>query len=147
MRCLTSGLLAVLLGCSAGAEDIGSVDRPNPPPVEALVKPEIGTDLPRVGLRATIYGTVKPEQAKHLYIVVNPMSNPSCFNVWWVQEPVVVTNGQFWGSVQFGEATAGRGELFAVVAVQTDTSYQTGEILQRLPKGAAYSRLLIVKRD
>jgi hypothetical protein len=144
------GLIALViaaLGCVAEDLNMGPVDRPAPPRVAEIRPPKNDAGVPRVGLRAVVSGEVKGKKARHLVVVVNPLSNPNNFGQFWVQQPVDVADGRFRCESQFGEGEAGLGEYFLIVALWTDTEYSVGERLERLPKAAAYSKPLIVKRD
>ena len=147
MRMITL-ILVTLLGCVPAALEIGPVDRTAPPRVSEIRPPHSDAGIPHVGLRAVVSGTIKDAEAKHVYVLVNPLSNPSTAGQFWVQQPVDVEGGHFHCEIQLGEGEAGRGEYFLIVALSTDTEYGIGERLESLPRNAkAYSKALIVKRD
>jgi hypothetical protein len=147
MRYLVVAASVAVLGCMAGDLDLGPVDRTAPPRVEAIRPPKDDAGVPRVGLRAEVSGEIKGERARHLYVLVNPLSNPHNFNQWWIQQPVSFSGNRLSCEIQCGEGNAGTNEFFCVVAIWSDTEYSVGERLERLPKAAAYSKALIVKRD
>ena len=149
MRMLVAvGCAVTALGCVAAGIEIGPVERKAPPRVSEIRPPQSDNGIPHVGLRAVVTGTIKDVGARHVYVLVNPLSNPSNVEQFWVQQPVAVEGGQLRCEIQLGEGEAGRGEYFLIVALSTDTEYGIGERLENLPRNAkAYSKALIVKRD
>jgi hypothetical protein len=142
----TSVVALLLSSASQGADiDVGSVDQMPPRPNE-LVAPKSDGGIAAVGLRETIKGTVAKGEKRHLYIVVNPLSNPKTVNTWWTQQEVSRDGESFRSIAQFGEDDAGKGEFFAVLAVATDKRWSVGEMLNGLPDDAAYTKVKIVKR-
>ncbi len=149
MRLLVASLLvAANLSCSISDVDLGAVDRERQPSLDQLREPRDDKAVPRVGLRERVTGQVKLTRAKNLYVLVNPLSNPTTSrNTWWVQERVSVDGDRFSAVCQFGEPGEGQHEYFAIAAVECDATYDVGQMLNALPRGKAWSAFKIVKRD
>jgi hypothetical protein len=148
MKSFAGLLVAALLSpCSArGADiDVGVVDQKLPKKSE-LIAPKTDDGIAVVGLRETIKGKVPKDDKRKLYIVVNPVSNPDTYNVWWTQQDVSRDGDSFSAVAQFGDGDRGKGEYFVVLAVLTDNNWSSGEKLDGLPDNATYSKIKIVKR-
>jgi hypothetical protein len=144
------GLAGGTLACSRTADDVdlGAVDRETQPALKDLVEPKDDKGISRVNLRATVTGERKLKKGKNVYVLVNPLSNPTTAkNTWWVQEPVNFDGDRLQATCQFGEPGEGGGEHFAIVVFETDEEYETGQKLNALPKGKAWTKFTIVKRN
>jgi len=128
------------------ASDLGKVDQKNPPSREELKAPKSDKGIEIVRLRGPVSGTAKIEPPLRVYVLVNPLSNKDTQDVWWVQD-AQFADGKLTGTCQFGEGAAGIGEYFAIIAIATDKSYSTGDMITGLPRAALYSKLKIVKRE
>jgi len=147
-RLLSAILLSVSLNGLVTSVDIGAVDRERQPSLEQLREPRDDKDVPHVGLRERVSGQVKLTKAKNLYVLVNPLSNPTTSrNTWWVQERVSVDGDRFSAICQFGELGEGQHEYFAITVFESDATYDVGQILNGLPRGKAWSSFKIVRRD
>jgi hypothetical protein len=124
--------------------DLGLLDLDKVPPAK-LVAPKTGEGISLVSLREVFSGKTRIKEKLHVYVLVMPLSNPQAKR-WWVQQEVDRAGDQFKCLCQFGEADVGLNEFFAVVGLATDQQYAVGEQLETLPKNAAFSKLLIVKR-
>jgi hypothetical protein len=126
---------------------VGPLNVKEPPSSKELVEPKSDKDIDTVSLRAAIAGEVGEHGKSNIYVLVNPLSNPETRNVWWVQESVIIRDGKFKNSSQFGEGSVGKGDYFAIVALATDKKFDVGQELHGgLPKANGYSKLKIVKR-
>ena len=146
MKILSAAFVAILLTAfsARGADDIdvGLIDQ-KPPAKKELEAPKGDVKVAEVGLNETVKGKVAKDEKKHLYIVINPLGIP---NSWWVQHEVSRDGESFSAESQFGEADAGKGELFAILAVATDKKWSVGEKLESLPENALYTKVKMVKR-
>jgi hypothetical protein len=130
----------------SGPRDLGLVDQ-KAPTKEELAAPKTDEGIATVGMTSKCTGKVKADEKRNLYVVVNPLSNADNVNKWYVQRAVARTGESFSGQVQCGDqGGVGQGEYFAIIAVATDKELTVGEKLDGLPEGAAFSKLLIVKR-
>jgi hypothetical protein len=134
-------------GCTPEPVRLGRPEGKTPPAANELTEPTDGRPVARVGLYATVVGRLDQDERRYVYVLVNPLSNPDTQNVWWVQRAVSRQGDGYTCRCQFGEATAGRGEYFAIVAVVTDRRLKVGEKLDGIPEGMAYSKVVIVKRN
>jgi hypothetical protein len=144
-----AGLLVVVLGCSDPAIDIGAIEQNDPPGANDLVVPGSEVGVSRVGLRATVTGTLRSGDRRKTYLLVSPRSNAATRD-WWVQETVQRAESSFRGSCQFGEPNGwGRNEFFCILAVAADKNLRVGERLNTIPTGenVSYSKPKVVKRD
>jgi hypothetical protein len=148
LRVTMATLIALFLasGCLAQSIDVGPIDQKQPPSSRQLTPPRRGEDVDTVGLRANVTGKLPSDDTRTVYVLVNPLSNPTTRHEWWVQERAYRDGDQFECSAQFGEELEGVGEYFAIVAIATNKKYMVGERVKRVPPNATYSKLKIVKR-
>ena len=142
------GLAGGFLSCNHAFDDVdsGAVDQEKQPAVKDLVEPKDDKGVSQVNLRTTITGERKLKKGKNVYVLVNPLSNPNTSKkTWWVQEPARPDGDSLKATCQFGEPGNGGGEYFAIVVFETDDEYETGQKLDILPSGKAWSKFTIVK--
>jgi hypothetical protein len=138
--------LASCVAVQAGSIDVGVIDQKKPPSAAELKEPGADAKVPVVGVNETVTGKFTGDEKVYVYVIVNPLSNPDTWNVWWVQRGVRRDADGFQAGCQFGEGSQGQGEFFAILAFATDRRYEVGEQLQGLPDGLQCSKLKIVKR-
>ena len=112
-----------------------------------MVAPKTDEGIATVGMTSKATGSVKEDEKRNIYVLVNPLSNADNVNKWYVQRAVARTGQTFSCQVQCGDqGGVGQGEYFAIIAVATDKELTVGDKLDGLPEGAAFSKLMIVKR-
>jgi hypothetical protein len=148
-RFMFVSILTLAFGCAEAKIDVGALDQKDPPAAKDLMVPESDDGVTKVSLRATITGTFKRTDSRKVWILVNPLTNATTKNTWWVQEAVARGMTTFSGSAQFGEVGQGEGEFFAILVLATDKDFTVGEQLNGVPMQgkAALSKLKIVKRS
>ena len=145
-KAVVAFVVVLLTCCSARAADLGLVDQ-KPPTKEELVAPKDDKGIATVAMRSKFTGKVKEDEKRNLYVLVNPLSNPDRVNNWYVQRAVTRNGQSFSCEVQCGDqGGVGKGEYFAIVAVTTDKELTVGDMLDGLPEGGTFSKLVIVKR-
>src|SRR5204863_683098 len=79
--------------------------------------------------------------------LVNPLSNATVKDVWWVQGEVSREGEKYSGACQFGDESAGQGEFFAVVGIATDKAFTVGSQLRGVPENGVYTKFAVVRRS
>jgi hypothetical protein len=126
--------------------DLGKVDQSKPPTREEIAPPSAGDGSATVGLHASVKAAVPKDEARHVYVLISPVSNSETRGRWWVQNQVARDKDAIECDCQFGEENNGKDEFFAIVVAVSDDSLEVGQILEKLPEKASYSKPRIVKR-
>jgi hypothetical protein len=104
------------------------------------------------GYRSTIRGTLKEHTNARVYVVVRPLLPLD----YWVQDAVTAdSTGNWQVNAYFGDANAGAGEDYEIIAVATDENFLvtllTGNLLTpgktaTLPRNSNRSNIVTVRR-
>jgi hypothetical protein len=93
--------------------------------------------------KAVIEGTVSDPKAS-IYVLVHPLQADG----WWVQSiPAPANRDGSWRTLcYFGDAAAGLGEHFQIIAIATGRTLKEFDRLNEVPRDAAHSEVVTVKR-